>query len=144
MPIEMKHIDNAIGVLYIAKGTLTGEEIIAADKKQLSNIEFLKKRKYFLGDFSGADAIEISTEELNQITKLGIEMKSIAGNNVVAVVAGQDLTLELSKLWKVLVDIEGFDWHTNIFRTSDAAEIWLKSIVKNLFSIDLTFDGHES
>ncbi len=138
MPIEMKYMDNAIGVLYIAKGTLTGKEIIEADKKQLSNIEFLKKKKYFLGDFSGADAIEISTEELKQIAELGKEMKSIAGNNVLAIVADQDLMLGLGKMWKVIVDIEGFEWHTNIFRKRDAAEIWLKSIAKNLFSIDLT------
>ena len=141
MPIEMKYVDDAIGVLYIAKGTLTGEDIIKADKKQLSNIDSLKKKKYFLGDFSGADAVEISTEELEQIAELGKEMKSIAGNNVIAMVADPDLMSGLNKMWKVIVDIEGYEWHTNIFRKRDAAEIWLKSIAKNLFAIDLTIQN---
>ncbi len=138
MPIEMKYIGNAIGVLYVAKGTLTGEEIINADQKQMSNTEFLKKKKYSLCDFSQADAIEISNTELIEIAALYKEMISVVGPNVLAIVANQDTISGASKIREVFIETEGVDWHTSIFRTRDEAEVWLKSIVKNLFDIDLT------
>ncbi len=38
MPIEMKYIDNGVGVIYDGKGKLSGEEIIRADQDQLLKI----------------------------------------------------------------------------------------------------------
>ena len=81
MPVDVKYIDNGVGVIYIGKGKLTGEDVIKADQNQLLDIEKLKNKKWVLNDFSGVDEIKITNTELRIIANLCKKMFSIAGVN---------------------------------------------------------------
>ena len=112
----MKYIDDGVGVIYIGKGKLSGKEIIQADQKQLLNIENLEKKRWFLGDFSEAESIELSNEEINEIVRIDKEMTLTVETNVLALVANKDLMFGLSRVWETLVEAEGVDRHTRVFR----------------------------
>jgi|TARA_B100001964_G_scaffold84430_1_gene95275 hypothetical protein len=132
----MKYVDDGLGVIYMGKGILTGEEIIQADQKQLSNLDMLKKKKYFLGDFSTVDEAKIITEEIIMIAELDEKMESIAGTNLVVIVASKNILFGLSRMWETFVD--KLDWQTYVCRTRVEAEAWLRTKAKAVFDIEIT------
>jgi hypothetical protein len=141
MPLEVKYINDGVGVLYIVAGKITGKEIIIADQIQLDNIERLKKKKWHLSDFSEAEEIDITNEELRQMAELDKTMVSTTGLNISAVVANEGLMFGLGRMWEIFVEINKVNWHTRIFKTRLEAEVWLKEEAMSLFNIDLTISS---
>ncbi len=136
MSIDMKYVDEGIGVMYEGRGMMTGQEIIDADRNQLSNLEMLKKKKHFLGDFSNIEDVNCSNEEIEKIVELDSKMFSITGMNLVVIVANKDIMFGTSRIWQTFVD--RIDWKTHVCREMAEAETWLKTNMKTIFNLDIT------
>jgi hypothetical protein len=140
MPIEIKYIDGGLGVLFLGKGIVTGEDIINSNKQIFSSEEKMIKNKYGLTDYSNILNFEVSTSEVEIIASQDKKAAEYVPDGVIAVVAAKDLEFGINRMWEIIVECTGIKWETMVFRARDKAEEWITERVKEKFGIDnLTF-----
>ena len=140
MPLEIKYLDDGLGVLFIGEGIVTGKDIISSNNQIFSSEEKMKKNKYALIDYSKITQFEVSTSEVEIIASQDRKASEYIPDGVVAVVAKKDLVFGINRMWEIIVENTGLQWEIMVFRDRDDAEAWIKEKVKEKFGIDdLTF-----
>jgi len=140
MPIEIRYLDDGIGVLFIGEGLVTGEDIISANRQIFSSEENMLKNKYGLLDLSKVTQYEVSNSEVEIIASQDENASEYISDAVVAVVAKDELVFGLSRMWEMIVESPSLQWETNVFKAREDAEAWIKERVKEKYGIDdLTF-----
>ncbi len=141
MPIDIRIMHNGIGIMYICHGQVYGNDFIEANKQLLSCKSRLKHVVYGLVDETAIENLQISESEMLTIAAQNKKMSAIVpARAVVAVIANDDLAVELARVWEGFIEHTG--WETMIFRTRWKAERWIIEKVKANFGIDLSFgDG---
>ncbi|HYA88078.1 MAG TPA: hypothetical protein VEI57_13565 [Nitrospirota bacterium] len=138
MPIDIKLLHDGIGVLYDCNGTLTGQDLIDANKKILAFGEEIKHLRYGLIDESAINDLNISESEMTTIAMQDEKIASLVPDGaIVAVIAKSAFAFGLSRLWESFIEHTG--WETMTFRDRLMAESWIRAKVKANFGIDLTF-----
>lgn len=127
MSIEIRFLDDGIGVYWLGQGIITGQDLLEASEKTFKSEEILKHIKYALIDFSCIDKGVIQIR--NIITKAGMDKKAakINPNIVIALIVTKDIMFGLARMWEVFVDQTG--WKTKVFRSKTEAELWIKELV---------------
>ncbi len=140
MPITVKYLDNGLGILLLGKGVVTGEEWIQCNKEIFSSGEKIINCKYGLIDYSNAEDLIATNEDVETIARQDKEASRFLPEGVVAVVASKDIEFGLSRMWEIVVESEGIPWKTMVFREKEAAKDWIKQIIKERHDLDLTFE----
>ena len=140
MPIEIQYVDGGLGVLYLGKGIVTGEDIINSNKQIFSSEEKMVNNKYGLIDYSNVTQFEVSTSEVEIIASQNKKASEYIPDAVVAVVAEKDIEFSMTRMWEMVAENTGLQWNIMVFRDREKAEIWIKERVQEKFGIDdLTF-----
>ena len=134
MPIEMKDLDNGLGVIVTGHRIVTENEYLDSYIKHLSQDrdKFLKYR-YSLNDWAAVTEVEVSSNAIVQIAELCKHSANINPDIVVAHVATKDITFGLSRMWEFLSDET--KWDIMVFRNRKDAEAWIRQKVKEKYGI---------
>ena len=138
MPIEIKDLDDGMGVSIIGRGVVTEEEYVDTLKKHLTQDKNkFKKYRYSISDYTAATKEKVPTKAINLIAQLCKEAALVNPDAVVAVVADKDITYGLSRMWEFFLG--EIIWEVMVFRSRHDAETWVKKRVNEKFGInDLT------
>ena len=135
MPVEIKDLDDGVGVIITGWGILTEEEWIDSLAKHLTqDKDKFKKYRYSLSDYTAVTETKISNNAINVIATYCEDASEVNPKPVVVIVADQDILFGLSRMWELLVD--STDWETMVFRNRDDAEAWISEKVKEKYGID--------
>jgi len=134
MPIEIKDLDEGLGVSIIGRGVITDEEYLEALTEHLmQNKEKFKKYRYSLSDFTAVTKVCVSTKTITLINNLCISAAKINPNAVVATVADRDLIYGLARMSQLHIAETG--WESMVFRDRRDAEAWIKKRVLEKYRI---------
>ena len=136
MPVEFKYLDRGIGILLVGEGLLTGQELIDALTEIYRSEENAKKLKYSILDLTHVERVDVSNAEIMIIVQKHKNVAKTTPDKVLAVAASKDIAFGLSRMWET--HVEEIQWETNIARSRDEVDSWVKEKVKNKFRIDIT------
>ncbi len=139
MPIEVRYLDNEIGISWLGGGGVTGQDLIDASKETFASEERLKQIRYALVDFTQIEGVSISPADIRKKAILDGGAASIAPDVVVALVAAGDLVFGLGRVWDAYVN--GLSWQTKVFRSVAEAESWIDERVGRVSSDDQTTES---
>lgn len=122
MPIQIKYIDEGIGVEFISSGVVTGADIIAANKEIYRNENFYRQR-YQIVDRTNCTKYEVSHKEIITIAEQDKVAAKINPNIVIAFISTSPLQYGISRMYQAYVGDDGF--LTEVFRDRKSAEHWI-------------------
>ena len=138
MPIEVKYLDNGIGVMFIGEGFVTGDDIINSNREVFSSEERMKNYKYGFIDYSIVSHLSVSNSEIEYMVSQQMKASEFIPDAVLAFVAKKDLEFGLTRMWEIIAENTGLQWETMIFRNRGKAEIWIKDRIREKYNIDIT------
>ncbi len=128
MPIQLKFVDNGIGVEFVSQGIVTGTDIIEANKEVYSNKNFSNQR-YQIIDRTKCKEFRVSAEEIRIIAGQDLAAAEINPNFIVALISTSDLQYGMSRMYQSYIGDNGF--RVEIFRDRKSAEKWVQKYFKS-------------
>jgi hypothetical protein len=123
MPIQIKYVDEGIGVEFIGLGVVTGADIIAANKEIYRNENFHRQR-YQIVDRTYCTKYEVSHKEIIIIAEQDKAAAITNPNIVIALISTSPLQYGISRMYQAYVGDEGF--LTEVFQDRKSAEKWIE------------------
>jgi hypothetical protein len=136
MPFPFEFLDGDRGVYEAGIGHVTGAEVLAANRAILAGAQ-TRKLVYTLVDLSQATALAFTPTDLFTLVQIHRQLALSMPNAVVAVVARTNLHFGVARMWEGWVHRMG--WITQVFRTRDEAEHWLRSELHARAGFEPTF-----
>jgi hypothetical protein len=127
MPIQIKYIDEGIGVEFISSGIVTGADIIAANKEIYRNENFYRQR-YQLVDRTNCTKYQVSHEEIIKIAEQDKVAARINPKIIIAFISTSPLQYGISRMYQAYVGDNGF--LTEVFKDRKSAEKWIEEQLK--------------
>lgn len=137
MPIKFENLDDGKGVVLVGEGIVTGEDIIHVNKRILSFQEKIKNSKYCIIDYSYITDYNVSKSEIQFIAFQDKVISQYIPDYLVAIIAKEDLEYGFSRMWEIIVETEGLQWETKVFKDRDGAYQWIKHKAKEKYNIDV-------
>jgi hypothetical protein len=132
MPIQIKYIDDGIGVEFIGSGVVTGADIIAANKEIYRNENFSKQR-YQIVDRTKCTNYHVSHKEIITIAEQDKVAAKTNPNIIIAFISTSPLQYGISRMYQAYVGDEGF--LTEVFRDRKSAEKWIEEQLKKPIAV---------
>jgi hypothetical protein len=136
MAIEIKYFDGRKGVLWRASGTLTGEDLLSANKEMFSRDLIAEPYHYGLFDSTDVTEVKISAVTMRENAMQDVSEARRMPKFVYAIYAKSDVTFGLGRMWETLVGESG--WVTHTFRKRSDAVEWLKDQVARKFGYQIS------
>jgi len=136
VPVEVKYLNGGKGVMFIASGFVTGEELITASKEIFSRDIAEEPYLYGLVDFNDVDGVNVSTAEVRRIADLDLRASKHIPKAVVGIYAKNDLAFGLGRMWEVFIADAG--WDTKVFRSRPDAVAWVRQRVFETFGLHIS------
>ncbi len=136
----MKVSDRGLGLVFTGTGEVSEREYLDFFRQLLSpdNVKLFGHR-YCLADWSGVESPEISSDAIAQVAELSRGAVQAHPSHITAVVAAEDFTFGLSRMWEL--QSSDLDSTIRVFRTRPEAVTWIRRTVEEEHGIDdLTFD----
>jgi hypothetical protein len=127
MTVQVKYLENGIGVEIIASGIVTGEEVIEANK-QIYNEENFEKQKYKIVDRTDCTKYQLYPENIEKIAEIDDEASRINPNLIIAVISTTPLQLGMTRMWQAYMKNDVFI--TKNFPDRTSADNWINSYIK--------------
>ena len=125
MPIDIIDVDQGLGNIILLSGVITESEFAEKMQTHLSqDQEKFRQYRYSLVDLSGITEIHLSTTFIKQHAHACIMAAKVNPDAIVAVVAPNDFSYGLSRMWEMLADEAS--WELCVFRYVRKATIWIK------------------
>jgi hypothetical protein len=138
MAIEIKYFDGGKGVLWRASGTLTGEDLLAANKEMFSRDIVAEPYHYGLFDSTAVTEVKISAVRMRENAMQDVSESRRMPNFVYAIYAKSDVTFGLGRMWEALVGESV--WVTYTFGKRPEAVDWLKTQVGTKFGYQISLE----
>jgi len=126
MTIHVNYLDNGVGIEIIASGTVTGQEIIEA-QKEIYNPDHLNTQKYQIIDRTGCTKYQVYAEEIQIIADMDNEAADENPDIIIAVVASTTLQIGMTRMWQAYLRNDCFI--TKIFPDRKSADRWIKTYI---------------
>ena len=127
MGCEIIYIDDGEGIEIIFTGKLTFNDLREA-YEELYNEQNIYRQKYQIGELSGVDSIDLSSEDIRVLAQLDIEASKKNPNIIIANIGKSELEFGLSRMWEMLADECLFE--IEVFRNREDAKKWIESKLK--------------
>ena len=135
MALEMRFLDNGLGVLVVARGDVTEQEYLDFYVPLLEGQKAGQENpKYSITDYSEAESVEISGAAITRVAELSADAGTVNPSCVAAIVATRDLIFGLTRMWQM--QNPGSDANTMIFRDRGEAEAWIRAKVAEIHGIE--------
>ena len=123
MSIHLSYIDNNKGIYVSLEGEVTLNDFISAASDAYSE-EHIQDQKYQIIDFTNCSSFNLSTNDMLEIAKID-KKASIKNPSIrIAIIAPNDLTFGMSRVYEAYADDTGFD--IKVFRNSNDAKLWIE------------------
>ena len=116
------HQDSVLDLtVFTADGMIGADDVATAVETFYRNSVTLN----VLWDLSGADVSRIEGSDIERIVSMSVPYGQTRVGGKTAVVATEDLTFGLSRVYEMLKDAEQLPFQTGVFRSMDEARAWL-------------------
>ncbi len=132
MPYKISKLNDEGGVQTTFYGKVTDEMLIESNKERLASTELIKSYRYFISDYTDVTDLSISNHTIRKIAQMAINASKLNENILVVGILPNDLEFGLGRMWQGYASDEETGWCTKGFRTSDAADKWLKTQLSKL------------
>lgn len=127
MPYEIQFEDLGRGVLVTLVGSITGEELIAANEAMYSQDRDHRLR-YQIWDHTSLERLDLSEKELRFLAMQDREAAAESPDQIVALVGSRKMLKEIEKVYSVFSEAwSGFE--SGRFRTVPDARRWVAKVV---------------
>lgn len=123
MPIRINYFEDRKGVEYLASGTLTGLEIIAANK-QVYTPTVLKELEYKIIDRTDCEEYDVTPDEIKSIVEQDVQASKIKPGFCHLLVSTTQVQYGMSRMWQMLTGEADLDVHH--FMDRDQADEYIK------------------
>ena len=130
MPYTTELIAGGTGIYHEGIGVLTGEEMIAAGLATHSSPEIARRLTHALVDLSAVTDFQVTPADLRMLASENLVTSRLVPRAFVAVVAPADHIFGSIRMWRVFAGETG--WVTEVFRSRDLAETWLRECLARL------------
>ncbi len=127
IPIEIEYLEDG-GLIGVASGTLTGRELIDANRAVYETPEKTRAIKYQIHDYRRVEGSDVSVAEVRQLAALDQQAARVNPNIVVAVIHSSDVGFGLSRMWQAYTG--EFPFISRVFRSMDEARAWVLEQLK--------------
>ena len=131
MPIEIRHIDEGVGIEMIGKGRVTGKEICDA-LNEIYSSEMLPRQKYQIWCFTEVKDFDFPKEDFDRMVSQDAKASQTNPSIVVAVVGEKDLIFGISRMWETHMEIKETGFETMTFRKREDADAWISSRINGI------------
>jgi hypothetical protein len=128
MPVSITITDGGLGVVLIAEGYLSFQDVLQANEnffKQHAQ-EFLHCR-YWFADYSQVEQADVDFTQIRQLASMHVDVSKQNSQLVVAVHSSADFIFGMARMWESFAAETG--WATQVFRSADEAKAWLQTFV---------------
>ena len=124
MPLTTETTKDCRGIIHMATGTVTGDELVEASRRALHLVQNTQNFDYEIVDLTSATGLDkVGDEHLEQLTAQDRLAAVFRPNAIVVVIAPRDEFFELGKNWERRVQDLG--WSTHVTRDRAEAVKWL-------------------
>ncbi|HVN82718.1 MAG TPA: hypothetical protein VMW38_27285 [Terriglobia bacterium] len=128
MPYSTELKDGGKGILHVASGIVTGEELLASASRMLGTVKEGLSPSYAIVDLSEVVELRVSAEEIRLNADINIEISKYVRSGKVAIVAPRDYIYGIARMWQAYS--EGTGWITQVFRSKAEAVKWIEGTEK--------------
>jgi len=129
MTIDINYLDNGIGVEFNVSGTVTGKQVIEANK-EIYNSDNLSRLKYKIVDRSNCTEYLVKPEEIQIIAGQEKEAAKVNPNFIIALISSSTLQYAMSRMWQLYIEANESGFKTAVFKDRKSAETWIKEQLK--------------
>lgn len=122
MPIKINFLQNGAGIEFVSSGIVTGEEIVAANRK-IYNRENLGRLKYKVIDRTNCTEYRVTAEDIAQIAEQDRQAAQINADLTIVLIAPTDLQYGMTRMWQAYIDDIGFT--SKVFSIRSEANAYL-------------------
>ena len=123
MSFDTKLTEDYMGIIHVGSGIVTGQEILEACRVVTALVQTTENFHYKLVDFSGANDLQITPEELQEIVEEDRLIAAARPNATIVIVVPDEKMRAIAKHWQNLVVTLG--WNTHIVESRAEALDWL-------------------
>ncbi len=123
MPVELKYFSDGYGIELVGSGVVTGEEIQDCNRVIYSG-DMLLRQKYQLINLTDVEELVVSNTDITELAHQDIEASKTNPDIIIAVVAKDNLSFGLARMWEAHADKATFK--TMVFRERREALAWIK------------------
>ena len=127
MTVQVKYLENDIGIEIIASGIVTGEEVIEAHK-EIYNEENFKKQKYKIVDRTDCTKYQVFPENIEEIAEMDDEASRINPNLIIAVISTTSIQHGMTRMWQAYM--KNNVYITKNFQDRISADNWINSYIE--------------
>lgn len=122
MPIQVKYMNDGVGVELIASDVITGEDIITANNKINNHKDFTRK-KYKLINRILVTEYRVNNDEIPIIAEQEIAASKINPDIVIAIISTTDHQMGMTRMYQAYLSESGLK--TAIFKDRESAIGWI-------------------
>jgi hypothetical protein len=135
MACEVAFLQNGAGLLFIASGLLTKEDIVDSKKRLLISRAPIKQCMYAIVDLSAVSSVELSHADVrDQAVYDELIAMAIRPGAIIVIIASREPHYSLSRMWETFVKRTG--WETMVFRSRETGLAWTRVRVREKFGFD--------
>lgn len=128
MPVSITIADDGLGVVLIAEGKLSFEDVLQA------NEDFFKRHawefpncRYWFADYSQVEETDVDFTQIRKLASMHVEVSKQNSQLVVAVLSSANFIFGMARMWESFAAETG--WATQVFRSADEAKAWIRASV---------------
>ena len=123
MPLTTEPTEDYLGIIHTGTGPITGDDLLQASQSTFQLLQNTQNFHYEFVDLSEATSLQMTDEQLEQITEQDRLAATYRPEEVVLIVAPQDDIFETASRWESRVHELG--WNTHIARDRAEGLAWL-------------------
>lgn len=136
MSVQLEFVQDGLGVYFRCRGEVNVPQFLSANEQLIAANSPAKKLKYAIVDLVGMNPMYVAPSEMETIVQQDRQIAAlIPGGLIVALVAEQNVTYGLARMWEAFV--AGINWETQSFRAEAEAVAWVRERVKERFKIEI-------
>lgn len=126
MPLSISMTDDG-GLLIEAHGTITDADLQVGNDALYNDVALTKRLRYQLMDVSGAERIDISSEQLARAGEADRKALAINPHMRIAVVVSRDVAYGIARIWRAYADMHADQSDSfRIFKSRKEAHDWIE------------------
>ena len=125
MTIDIRYLQDGMGVEFNISGAVTGTEVIEANKK-IYNRDNLLCLKYKIVDRTDCTEYLVKPEEIQIIADQEKEAAKVNPNFIIALISTSALQYAMSRMWQLYLEVNESGFKTAVFKDRQSADKWVK------------------
>lgn len=128
MPVSITITDGGLGVLLVAEGDLTFQEVLDANGRFfIEHADAFPHCRYWFADYSQVEHTDVDFTQIRHLAAMHVNVAKLNPQLVVAVHSSADFIFGMARMWESFAADTG--WKTQVFRSAEEAKAWVRACV---------------